>query len=304
MKEKMTDKDERKSALLFLLVFFLLSILSACLSIAWFAELRTPIINANFLWLSILLSLLFVSGFVLCSWFVLSGRETFVKSAITFYILLSFSVSVCFILQKTGFFEVVKSPERLQEYLEKSGALMPIFYTVLQFLQVVVLPIPSIVSTVAGVALFGAFKTTVYSLIGILLGSFLAFFIGRKWGNRAVSWIVGEDTLKKWQRKLKGKDNLFLTAMFLLPLFPDDILCFLAGISSMSTKYFLTVITLSRILAITATCYSFDFIPFNTWWGIMLWVIFFVGIILLFILVYKNMDKIQNALKARKKKKK
>ena len=33
---------------------------------------------------------------------------------------------------------------------------------------------------------------------------------------------MGEDALKKWQKKLKGKDNLFLTLMFLLPLYTDD----------------------------------------------------------------------------------
>ena len=165
---------------------------------------------------------------------------------------------------------------------------MPIIYIALQFLQVVVLPIPSIVSTIAGVALFGAFWAMVYSLTGILLGSLLAFFIGRKFGYKAVSWMIGEDSLSKWQKKLKGKDNLFLTLAFILPIFPDDILCFVAGLSSMTMRYFLSVIFLSRVMGIFATCYSVDLIPFNTWWGILIWIAIILMVTLSFIFIYKN----------------
>ena len=116
--------------------------------------------------------------------------------------------------------------------------------------------------------------------------------------------MVGEEALKKWQRKLKGKDNLFLTAAFVLPLFPDDILCFIAGLSTMTTRYFLIVIFLARAIGIAATCYSIDFIPFNTWWGITLWIVFLTIVVISFIFIYKNMDKIQAKLKQIRRKKK
>ncbi len=235
--------------------------------------------------------------------FTLRGKETMAKLFVTFFILLLTFWAVLLLLQRTGFFSVVESTESLQAYLERAGLWMPIFYILLQFLQVVVLPIPSIVSTAAGVALFGAFWTMIYSLIGILTGSILAFIIGRKLGYRAVGWIVGKDALKKWQKKLKGKDNLFLSAMFILPFFPDDILCFVAGLSSMSFRYFITVIGISRIVGVAATCYSFGFIPFNTWWGITIWAIILAVIVLAFVLVYKNMEKIQAFIHRKKRKK-
>ena len=99
------------------------------------------------------------------------------------------------------------------------------------------------------------------------------------------------------QKKLKKKDNVVLTLAFLLPFFPDDVLCFLAGLSSMSTRYFLTVIFIARVLGITGTCYSIDFIPFTTWWGIAIWACFFLIIVLAFVIAYKKMDVIQKWLK-------
>ena len=180
---------------------------------------------------------------------------------------------------------------------------MPVVYTVLQFLQVVVLPIPSVVSTLAGVALFGAFQTMVYSLIGVLLGSFTAFFVGRKLGNTAVSWMIGEETMNKWQNKIKGKDYLLLTLMFILPVFPDDVVCSVAGLSTMTLRYFAFMIIFSRFLQISLTCYSIDLIPFTTWWGLSIWIAFFSALLAVFLIVYKNIDKIQGWITKRFRKK-
>ena len=140
------------------------------------------------------------------------------------------------------------------------------------------------------------------SLLGIIPASVVAFFVGRKLGDKAVCWIVGEETLKAWQEKLKGKDNLFLTAMFLLPMFPDDVLCFVAGLSTMSTKYFLTIISISRLLIVFATCFSFQIIPINTWWGLLLWglIILVVGVV--FFLIYKHKDTVQDIIESWKEK--
>ena len=302
MKNNTTKQDGRKNEWLFLLVFFVFTIASSVLGILCLAELKSPIISRYFeLWVS---GVSLIAS-LLCGvsiWFVLSQKEALTKTALSLFILIIFSLTVLYVLQKTGFFAVIRSSALLQEYLEKAGVWMPLFYILLQYLQVVILPIPSIVSTVAGVALFGPFWTMLYSLLGIVFGSFTAFFIGRKLGYKAVEWMVGGETLKKWQKKIKGKDRLLLTLMFLLPLFPDDILCFLAGLTSMSTRYFTLMMIISRILAISSTCYSIDFIPINTWWGATLWIVFLIGVILISVWIYKNMDRVQAKLKRFRKK--
>lgn len=233
--------------------------------------------------------------------FLLKKREASYKTFLTIYITLFFFLVLAYVVVKTDFIVILQSPELYQRFLEDTGAWMPFLYILLQFLQVVLLPIPSLVSTLAGIALFGALQTAVYSLIGILAGSFLGFFVGRKLGFKAVSWLVGEDKLRAWLKKMKGKDNLILTTMFVLPLFPDDILCFVAGLSTMSVKYFTLMILFARSISVFTTCFSVDLIPLNTWWGIALWgLIFAVGIVG-FIYLYKNINKINGWLKRRKR---
>ena len=299
MKNK-TNLYEKKKTAVFLLIFFLFSIFTIILGILCLHVAFEKLASKTFFQISMLI-LLGVSIFCGISvWCVLSGKDRSVKILLCAYVLVSFSLLVLFILQRTGFFQVIKSSEALQEYLTRSGAWMPTLYIALQFLQVVILPIPSVVSTLAGVALFGALWATIYSLIGILLGSFVAFFIGRKLGNKAVSWMVGEEALKKWQKKLKGKDNFILTLAFALPVFPDDILCFLAGLSTMTTKYFLIMVTLCRAVGIAGTCYSVDLIPFNTWWGISIWIALALIAIFAFAIIYKNLDRIQTKFRAKR----
>lgn len=245
---------------------------------------------------SVVFSILLSLFCFLSIWCTLLNKESLSKTFISLLVFLLFILTVLLILQTTGFFEIVKDEQAFQNYLEKSGAWMPIIYIVLQYLQVVLLPIPSVVSTLAGVALFGAWKTLLYSYIGIWLGSITAFFIGRKLGNKAVAWMVGKESLEKWQKKLKGKDTLVLTTMFFLPIFPDDLFCFIAGLSTMTTGYFLVMIILSRLVSISATCFSLQILPLNTWWGLMSWGIIAAVFIVLFIFIYKNMENIQDFL--------
>ena len=80
--------------------------------------------------------------------------------------------------------------------------------------------------------------------------------------------------------------------MFVLPVFPDDVLCFIAGLSSMSLVFFLVVIVISRILAIFTTSYAIAVIPFTTWWGLLIWGLIAAAVVIVFFLLYKKSDAI------------
>lgn len=220
------------------------------------------------------------------------GKQVVYRCCIIIYVLAIFIAAVAYALIETGFLEVIRDADKLEAYIERSGSWMALVFILLQFSQVVFLPIPSTVTVVAGTALFGPFLGSIYSLIGIMIGSLFAFFVGRIAGYRVVAWIIGKETLETWLEKIRGKDKLFLSAMFLLPVFPDDVLCFIAGLSSMSFLYFTVVILISRVLAIFVTSYAIALIPFTTWWGILIWCVFAVAVIALFIVLYKKSDAI------------
>ena len=236
--------------------------------------------------------------------FFILGKEAIYKLIFCTLIFLAIAGAIFFTICATGIIKKISSIEALRNYISEFGSMAVILYIVFCFLQVVILPVPGSVTVAAGVALFGPLWCSVYSFIGITLGSITAFAIGRWIGDRAVQWIVGKDTLKKWLEKLKGKDYLILSIMFLLPLFPDDVLCFVAGLSSMTWPYFLVMITITRATSVLGTAYSVGLIPFTTWWGILIWLVLGILIVLAFWLVCKYSDKIDYFIKNKLKIKK
>ena len=201
-----------------------------------------------------------------------------------------------FVLKRTGFLEKINSVAEFREYIASFGNSAVLLFILIQFLQVVVLPIPSFITVGAGVLLFGALKGSIFSVTGIILGSVVAFLIGRIFGFKVAKWLVGEDSLNKGLKAIKGKDKIVLTFMFLFPFFPDDVLCFVAGITTMSPLFFIIMIIIARLITVFASSYSINnsIIPYNTWWGILLWIVFFVITIVITILIYKYGEKIEN----------
>ena len=221
-------------------------------------------------------------------------------------VLVTLALIMLYILSVTGVLATIESVDDLRAYIEGMGPFMPIVFIVLQFLQVVVLPIPAVVSISAGVLLFGALKAAIYSFIGILCGSILAFFIGKYLGYKVAAWLVGKDNLDKVLKAVKGKDKAVLTFMFLFPFFPDDILCFVSGLSSMSTAFFIVMIVITRFISIFISCFAYDgaLIPYDTWWGLLLWGVFIAVTVVLTIVIYKKGDKIEAFFKDKFSKKK
>ncbi len=237
-----------------------------------------------------------------------ADKKTIYKISIVVLSLISISLLIMYFLKISGIGDKIDSVEDLRNYVASFGYLAVVIYIAVNVLQVVLLPIPGFISIGTGVALFGAFRTSIYSLLGILLGSFIAFYIGRVLGYKVVTWIVGKENLDKWLKKVKNKDKIILTFMFLFPFFPDDTLCFIAGLSSMSTGYFIVMIICCRTISVFLSAYSLSgsIIPFNTWWGILLWGVVISITIFVAVIIYKYGDKIQNyfrkKLKLRRKK--
>ncbi len=254
--------------------------------------------------LSIGIEIVYIAATV---FFCVRRIEVVYKFLLTGLILAAVILVGLYIFQVTGFIDKIDSREDLQELIEKTGVWGPLAFILLQALQVFLLPIPGILTVGAGVFVFGPWKTSLFSYIGILLGSFVAFWIGRVIGYKAAAWLVGKDALDSWLKKVSGKDRRILTAMFLLPVFPDDILCFVAGLSTMTWRYFIIMQIISRAISVVLTSFSMEgmIIPYTTWWGLLCWAVIGIAIIFLFILIYKKGDKIEawftNLFKSKKK---
>ncbi len=221
-------------------------------------------------------------------------KSKIIKVVIIIVALLLIALAIYLPLELTGTIDKIDSAEELGQIIRDGGVYSYIIFVVVQFLQVTFLPLPAAVTTIAGTLVFGPWITLGLSLFAVLLGSAFAFFLGRKVGRRLVVWVAGEKDAIKWEEKLKrGKYVFFL--MMLFPVFPDDILCIVAGCIGMDWKFFMVTNLITRPLSIGALCFfgSGQVIPFSGW-GIPVWIVLVVlGIIAIYLSV-KYQPQIEN----------
>jgi uncharacterized membrane protein YdjX (TVP38/TMEM64 family) len=62
--------------------------------------------------------------------------------------------------------------------------------------------------------------------------------------------MAGEERVERYGEVLSARGGLLLWLVFLLPLLPDDAVCALAGLSSISFRRFMVIATVGRIPAI------------------------------------------------------
>lgn len=219
-------------------------------------------------------------------------KSIIIKIIISLLVIGLIILGLYFLFKYLGWTNLTK--EELQAKIASTGLFAPIVFIVASFLQVTFIPIPSSVTIIVGNYLFGFWLSFLYSYIGIILGSILAFYLGRWIGRPFVNWVVGDSkAVDEYLIKMKNKEKVILFFMFLLPLFPDDALCSLAGILPISFLTFLFMQLLTRATSILGTLFfmSGEIIRYDAL-GITIIVIVCILALVAFYLSYKYADKI------------
>ena len=197
---------------------------------------------------------------------------------------------------KTGVWNKVNSIEKIKSIVEAGGVFSFVIFILLQILQTTILQIPAIVVTLAGSLIFGRWTAFFLSFIAVMIGSLIMFWLGRKAGRKFLNLFVGDEKLEKWVDRLSHGKYLF-ALMMLFPLFPDDILCLVAGLTNMSFKFFLWTNVIARGIGIACTVFfgTGAVIPFSGW-GLVVWAFIVTLIAVLFFLSVKFKDKIDDII--------
>ncbi len=158
------------------------------------------------------------------------------------------------LLWHTGVLHRISNRDHLIALLRGGGTTGALLCIAVQFLQVVIAVIPGEITSFAAGYVFGAWRGFLYSAIGVTLGSAFNFWFARVVGRPTLERLIGRDRLAKIDRSLAGaksKSAMFL--LFLLPGLPKDLLCYVAGLSSMSILEFVVLSGLARSPALLAS---------------------------------------------------
>ena len=160
------------------------------------------------------------------------------------------------ILTIIGFFVVSQSTyfdpgQGFEQLLRRLGFFAPFIFVLVLISQIIYPIIPMGLTNVIGFIIFGTFLGTVLNVIGLITGSAINFFLGRRFGGTIVRAFIDDEQYDKYVGLLnRGKafDRLIMVG-FIAPIFPDDIFCMIAGMSSMRFERFMKYVILFRPLS-------------------------------------------------------
>lgn len=139
------------------------------------------------------------------------------------------------------------SIESFQNYIQSFGIFGPLILIFIQLAQVVLPILPAVVGYAAGSILFGWFGGFLCNYIGTTIGSILAFYLARRYGSSFVQRHVSASAYEKYAHWTQKKGfTWFLILTIFLPVAPDDLICFLAGLTAISRKKFCMIILLLK----------------------------------------------------------
>ena len=149
-------------------------------------------------------------------------------------------------LSRSGFFAACTSIPALRAYIDRSAPYSHLTFFVVQLLSVVLAPIPSNLTAAAGGLLFGTWPAFFLTYGAVMAGSLLVFWLARTLGRDFVDRVVSRKLAEKCQKVIREKTTVFLALAFLLPYFPDDMLCILAGLTPITFGRFALLALFTR----------------------------------------------------------
>ncbi|MBK8900483.1 MAG: TVP38/TMEM64 family protein [Anaerolineaceae bacterium] len=146
-----------------------------------------------------------------------------------------------------GWLTVLSDQEFVSSYVQSFGVLAPLVLAFLQVLQVIVAFIPGHVFVIAGGYIYGLPWGLVFNITCVVAASQLAFMLARWAGRPLVHHLADPEVIEKWETIAEERGFLFFTIAFVLPVFPTDLMNFVAGLTGISPRKFLAANFLGRL---------------------------------------------------------
>lgn len=157
--------------------------------------------------------------------------------------------------------------ERFQEQVKRFGPWGPLVSIGLNVAQVLAAPVPGQIVGLANGYLYGIWLGTFYSMVGLALGRAMAMALGRWFGRPLVTRLVNPVQLARWDRIASHQGPAFFFLVFLLPFLPDDLVCFLIGLSPLPILPMVVLAALGGLPGVFVSCWVGAYAAELPWWA-------------------------------------
>ena len=128
--------------------------------------------------------------------------------------------------------------EAVTASIDQLGLWGPIVLVILFILQVFVAFIPGQALMVACGYLYGFWGGFLISWLSLVIGGEIAFLLARRHGRAFAERWISPDVLARWDRNAQGQGITFYAISLVMPLVPNDAMCYVAGLDRITHRRF------------------------------------------------------------------
>jgi len=151
---------------------------------------------------------------------------------------------------------LLSHPEEFKKFIDSYGSISALIYILAQVAHVIIVVIPGEIVQIAGGYVFGTVLGTIYSVIGIFLGTVIVFAAVRSFGYSLVKAFVSPKKLEKFDFLINNpKTGIAIFVLFLLPGVPKDTLVYISGLTPIKPARFLLISTIARFPGLLGSAY-------------------------------------------------
>jgi len=143
----------------------------------------------------------------------------------------------------------ISDREAIATSVQQLGLWGPAIVFILLVLQVFLAFIPGQALMVTCGFLYGFWGGLLITWTSLVAGGHVAFLLARRYGRSFAERWISPNVLARWDKAAEGQGVMFFALSLVLPVFPNDAMCYVAGLGKISARRFLLANMLGRGLA-------------------------------------------------------
>jgi len=172
------------------------------------------------------------------------------------------------------------SLEAITTSMKHAGIWGPVVLFILFVLQVFLAFIPGQALMIACGYLYGFWGGFLLSWLSLVVGGEIAYFLARRYGRPFAEKWIAPSVLERWNSAAAGQGIAFFALSLVMPLVPNDAMCYVAGLGTIRRIHFSIANLLGRGMACLVTSAAGAFGGSLSWqgWMILIGIFVIIGI--------------------------
>lgn len=172
-------------------------------------------------------------------------RQKFKSRIISIVLIIAYIVCVLVVWYYAS--NLLVDKEHVRHIISGYGIFGAVIFLIIQIGQNVIAPIAHYPILLAGGYVFGPVLGFIYNWVGTSIGTILVILLARKFGRPLVNKMVSRKFIEKYDHVIQKLSPFGLFLIYALPVFPDDEISYLIGVSGMPVKRIIFAILLGKI---------------------------------------------------------